>query len=396
MKRFSLLVLVVVCGLVGAPYAQASTTIGSIQSASPYVWGENMGWFNLNPDEGGLIISDTAITGYAWNRRYGWIAFGPLNSGGVTNDGEGNLGGFAWISGRGWLPMSGVVIDANGVFHGIAGEENSSVGQVSFNCDQCAVSTDWRPLSVRRRQGGGGGIVPGQATPSLPVTSVVQPEVIPEPVITPEPPVIEIKDSPQSSGDVAGPANGQDKSGGKATINQPLKLLPAEAGSITRDAGNEGQVKINVFTGSADIGFTTDVSPVPADLQNYDFSVASVGNFFFDVVAFDDSGKALPSFHAPLRISLPLPPDAQENNFGVYRFDTDARTWNLVDQVAVVEDKAIFYTTELGRFAVLSAPGRPKRIAPLVIPQKNNTIAPLAVAIGALAAAYVFAKFKRK
>ncbi len=122
----------------------ASTTNGTIQNQ--YAWGENVGWVNFLPTDGNIHITDSVITGYAWDKNYGWINFAPTQSG-VVNDGDGNLSGYAWSTGGGYINFSGVVINSSGKFTGIA--SGVTYGQLTFDCDQCNVTTDWRPSSVR-------------------------------------------------------------------------------------------------------------------------------------------------------------------------------------------------------------------------------------------------------
>lgn len=122
----------------------ASTTNGTIQNQ--YAWGENVGWVNFLPTDGDIHITDSTITGYAWDPNYGWINFAPTQSG-VINDGSGNLSGYAWSTGGGYINFSGVVINSSGKFTGIA--SGVTYGQLTFDCNQCNVTTDWRPSSAR-------------------------------------------------------------------------------------------------------------------------------------------------------------------------------------------------------------------------------------------------------
>jgi peptidoglycan hydrolase-like protein with peptidoglycan-binding domain len=133
---------------------KASSTNGSIDSTNNFAWSENMGWINFGCDHCDVSVSDSAVTGHAWSANYGWINLNPAQSG-VTNNGEGTLGGSAWGENTGWIDFSGVTIDSSGVFSGYA--SGGTTGQISFNCantGSCNVSdfklsTDWRPQSVR-------------------------------------------------------------------------------------------------------------------------------------------------------------------------------------------------------------------------------------------------------
>ncbi len=135
---------------------------GNIDSGAQghkYVWGENIGWINLEPVSGpGVTVTDTHVTGYAWAEKAGWIKMDPEEYGGVVNDGNGNLSGEAWGENTGWISFScedsgtcgdleyGVAIDpCDGTFSGCAWGENfgwisfDSAGQVSYK-----VATSWR------------------------------------------------------------------------------------------------------------------------------------------------------------------------------------------------------------------------------------------------------------
>lgn len=99
-------------------------------------------------------VTDLALTGFAWGENVGLINLAPKN-GGVRNDGEGKLFGYATSEFGGWINFSGVLIDKEGNFNGYA--QSKDFGKIIFNCDtdnSCAtdnfkVNTDWRPVSVR-------------------------------------------------------------------------------------------------------------------------------------------------------------------------------------------------------------------------------------------------------
>jgi hypothetical protein len=136
----------------------ASTSDGTI--INQYAWGENVGWVNFLTTNGNIHVTDTAITGYAWDKNFGWINFAPTYSG-VKNDGAGNLSGSAWSAGGGWINFDNVSINNSGKFEGIA--SGSVYGQLTFDCDHCNVTTDWRPSTTRATQvrstGDGGSFV---------------------------------------------------------------------------------------------------------------------------------------------------------------------------------------------------------------------------------------------
>lgn len=106
---------------------------------SQYAYGENVGWFNFEPNVAGpnvgATVSSDKLTGFIWAENIGWINLWPENYGGVFNDGQGNLSGYAWGENVGWLNFGptygGVTIDLDGNFDGFAWGEN--IGWVNFN-----------------------------------------------------------------------------------------------------------------------------------------------------------------------------------------------------------------------------------------------------------------------
>ncbi|MEK7187570.1 MAG: hypothetical protein AAB691_01825 [Patescibacteria group bacterium] len=123
-----------------------------------YAWNDAIGWIDF--DTGTIEVSSTRLTGYA-SSSIGEISLDcettsgvppPVNkcNGGATeyyvsNDGAGNLDGYAWNDAIGWISFCGsqcgngavgyqVTIDTGtGDFSGYAW--NDVVGFISFNCD---------------------------------------------------------------------------------------------------------------------------------------------------------------------------------------------------------------------------------------------------------------------
>ncbi len=145
-----------------------ATEATNINSESKFAWSENTGWLNFASSNGGVMVTDTNISGYIWSENLGWISLNCSNSNScavsnyeVANDGEGNLSGFAWSDTVGWINFSptngGVKIDSGGIFSGYAWGEN--FGWIVFNCqdlDVCTTSdfkvkTTWLPISVRNQ-----------------------------------------------------------------------------------------------------------------------------------------------------------------------------------------------------------------------------------------------------
>ena len=245
---------------------------------------------------------------------------------------------------------------------------------------------------------GGGGFVPSpppSSTENPPVTAIPDetvPVIIPSEEVRPFLPEKEI--DTKENEDLKPIQHPKAPPGSKESINRPLILGPNELGTLIRDVGGSGKIKINVFPGSAEVGFTTDVKPVTIDLHSYNPSIRPIGDFFYEVSAFDLHGKALPSFNAPLKISLPLPKGlAEGDDVGVYRFDASDSSWNRISPVVVSSGAATFYSSELGRFAILNDPKDSDRIIPQTFPLKD--FIPLGIAAFSLGGAfYVFKFFK--
>lgn len=91
-------------------------------------WGENIGWINLSPTAGGGVVNDGNgnLSGYAWGENVGWINFSPTGGGVTINPATGVFSGKAWGENIGWInfaPSNGgvktswrgvVAVDADG------------------------------------------------------------------------------------------------------------------------------------------------------------------------------------------------------------------------------------------------------------------------------------------
>jgi len=168
MKERKLLTIFILLGLFGlVTFVSASITDGIIDSTYSWAWGENIGWLNFGwgCPHCNVHITDSAITGYVWNENYGWINLNP-SFGGVKNNAEGTLSGYAWGESTGWINFSGVTINSSGVFGGTA--SGDITGTISFTCNNCGVTTDWRPASTR----GGGGLPSGAYSVPAPPFSI--------------------------------------------------------------------------------------------------------------------------------------------------------------------------------------------------------------------------------
>ncbi|MDR3519290.1 MAG: peptidoglycan-binding domain-containing protein [Candidatus Pacebacteria bacterium] len=155
-------------------FVSASTTNGTIDPTHNLAWGENLAWINFTANND-VTVTDAGLTGNIWSQTYGWINLNP-NMGGVVNDGSGNLSGYAWGQNVGWINFSGAEINSSGKFTGIIGDADTTAGRISFDCANCDVETDWRPMSLRSPQGSGGGqltYVPPTTTPAMVIPAII-------------------------------------------------------------------------------------------------------------------------------------------------------------------------------------------------------------------------------
>lgn len=145
-----------------SPSARAATNI-SAPAASSSAWNDEIGWINFYTT-GNVTVTSQQLTGYA-SSSMGYVSLDCATSPGgnicgtsnykVSNDGSGDLYGWAWNDEVGWISFywgnatanpsasttalcqsysgyCGVTIDGAGVFHGWAW--NDEIGWISFNC----------------------------------------------------------------------------------------------------------------------------------------------------------------------------------------------------------------------------------------------------------------------
>lgn len=169
--------------LVGAALAlalwQGAAATTNIDSAKRYAWNEAIGWIDFNTT-GTVTVLTNSLEGYASSAtgdlalncnttRNGNICAGPAGNWKVSNDGQGNLTGWAWDDGIGWVSFCGgaqtadcpgtvsyqvTINPSNGSFSGWAW--NEAVGWISFNCSDAgicgtsnySVKTSWVAVTV--------------------------------------------------------------------------------------------------------------------------------------------------------------------------------------------------------------------------------------------------------
>lgn len=167
MKKY-IFVVIAFCLLGFCFYVNASGTNISSLSTQYWAWNDAIGWIDFY-DTANITVSSAQLTGYA-SSSAGYISLdcgtAPNGSGGeqnicgtsdykISNDGSGDLAGWAWNDAYGWISFCGnssgastwngtswvcptsptyqvVINSSTGVFSGWAW--NDTIGWISFNC----------------------------------------------------------------------------------------------------------------------------------------------------------------------------------------------------------------------------------------------------------------------
>ncbi len=314
------------CILAFAVSAKASETDGTIVSGgnAGYAWSDQAGWVNFGTTNGNLHITDSGITGYVWNSNYGWINMAPT-IGGVAVTANGALSGYAWGSGLGWIKFSGASINSSGKFIGQA--TSAAIGTLTFDCDNCSVTTDYRPQNFRTTPslvplatvlgGGGGG---GGGIPS-----------------------------------VSGPG-GQAVPAHIDAFNVPMKLFLAQSGTFTQNLANQKSVILDVPSNvySDDITFNISEKTISSTISP---TVSVIGNALFNVTAWDKANNPVHSFLKPIKITFTIPKLLRGRaDLGVYFFDEATNIWTKIPDAIFSGDTISFYVSHLTLFAIFSSP----------------------------------------
>jgi hypothetical protein len=108
-----------------------------------------------------VTITDSSITGYLWGDEIGWVNLQPTGYGVTVNPNTGALSGYAYANVGSWINFSpttvsggmsvGVSINAQGQFSGWAYVSGIDGGWMEFDCSSAAtcITTDWRPIPSR-------------------------------------------------------------------------------------------------------------------------------------------------------------------------------------------------------------------------------------------------------
>ena len=169
-KLFAVLVLLLGAASFLVLWRTALAT-ANIDSAKRYAWNEAIGWIDFY-SSGTVTVLTNSLEGYATSATgnlalncnttpNGDICAGAAGNWSVSNDGSGNLEGWAWDDGVGWVSFCGgagtancpgsvsyqvTINPSNGVFSGWAWSE--TVGWISFNCNDEGVCGG-SPYSVK-------------------------------------------------------------------------------------------------------------------------------------------------------------------------------------------------------------------------------------------------------
>lgn len=164
MKKF-FIISAILCtiGFTGLLSVRAST---NIDSTDRWGWNDVIGWIDFK-DTNSVIVAPRVVTGTA-SSSVGLIYLASSTFG-VTNDGDGNLSGWAWNDTIGWIsfdwrntsssPHSCVVSSAyqgkidpdSGIFTapGTNFAWNDIIGCISFNCDNLSGGCDSSNYKVK-------------------------------------------------------------------------------------------------------------------------------------------------------------------------------------------------------------------------------------------------------
>lgn len=333
--------------LITASPVLASETNGTIVSGgnNGYAWSNQAGWVNFGVANGNIQITNAGITGYAWNSNHGWINMAPTN-GGVLVSASGALSGYAWSSGLGWVNFSGVSINSSGKFTGSA--SGTLVGTLTFDCTNCSVVTDYRPVNFRTvvtttssvsSSGGSGGGGVGLAS-------------------------------------VTGP-DGQSVPAHLNAFNVPLKIFNAQSGTLVQNFADGIRAILNIPT-NATPARELMVSVTAGDVDISSSAVVQVvGGVVFNIVARDGDGNLVRTFSRPIQIMFEVPEELQgRDDLGVYFLNEDTNIWEKISNVTFTGNTASFFVDHLTLFGIFSASNLPSFITPF-FSTEIPTIAPL-------------------
>ncbi len=91
-----------------APTSGTAVVIDSVTGLSGQIWGNELGWIDLNPTGEGVTFADPilgVLTGKAWSQVSGWINFAPTGQQVIIDRDNGQFSGWAWSGGPygGWV-----------------------------------------------------------------------------------------------------------------------------------------------------------------------------------------------------------------------------------------------------------------------------------------------------
>jgi hypothetical protein len=119
------------------PTGATAVVVDDVSGLSGHVWGNELGWINLNPTGEGVTFANSTtglLTGKAWSQVSGWVNFAPTGQSVTINPTTGEFSGWAWTGG----PYG---------------------GWIKFDCSDgsTCIKTTWRGASSNPGNGGGGG-----------------------------------------------------------------------------------------------------------------------------------------------------------------------------------------------------------------------------------------------
>ena len=108
-----------------------------------------------------VTITDSSVTGHLWGDEIGWVNLQPSGAGVIVNPNTGKLSGYAYANVGSWInfsptsvsggPQVGVSINSQGHFTGWAYVSGINGGWMKFDCSDSStcIKTEWRPVPNR-------------------------------------------------------------------------------------------------------------------------------------------------------------------------------------------------------------------------------------------------------
>lgn len=322
-----------------APSAHASQTNGTIVSSSPALaWSTKLGWMNFRALNGNIRITDSGITGYAWSPSFGWTNLSPSTSG-VHISANGLLSGLAWNPHGGWINFEGVSIDSQGRFRGQSTriENNSTSTVINFDCLQCTITTDYRPIVFRETTGPSGSGISSPVAANTPSSTPRKPEARPVTDNTKKP-TPAIQTIPQIRDNIS------------------HLITPIDGTKRTVELEDGTLITLTATESLGTNGTSISITPTPIKVSANATHISAIKHTFDITLNFGDiPQRELTILKAPLKLEITLPPRFRSipNAHLYYHNNTDGQ-WHRVPKTKYEHGKLEATLDHLTEFALVS------------------------------------------